>query len=162
METKTGRKQWDKAYSSDNKIEMNIVEEKLYDDNGKPALGLTGSTFFDPKSARQVANEGIIPISISLGVIKESFEGKNKGLTLRQAIAATAGHEIEHTTKENVKITLQFRNIPRLATKEAVDKKPEEIGRKIREESRQNNFTRIQPIQLGIKGKEELIHTPNF
>jgi len=162
METKTGRKQWDKAYTSDNKINFSIVEGKLEDDNGNPALGLTGSTFFDRKSAKQVANEGIIPITISLGVINESFEGKNEGLTLRQAIGATAGHEIEHTTKENVKITLQNRNIPRLATKKAVEKKPEEIGRKIREESRQNNFSRIQPIQLGTKGKEELFLTPKI
>ena len=30
METKTGREQWNKAYNSNRKIEMNVVEKKLY------------------------------------------------------------------------------------------------------------------------------------
>jgi len=145
METKTGREQWAKAYSSDSRINMSIAEKKLYDNDGTPALGITSAITFKPEEARYVAKD-IMTINISLGQINESFDGKNKGLTLRQAIAATAGHEIEHTTKENVTLKIMSLNLPTIVTKPEVEKKPEEIGRKIREEFRESNITPLKTI----------------
>jgi len=154
METPTGRAQWDKAYTSDSKINMTIVEHKLYDDDGKPALGTAGATGFSYLAAKQVESK-IIPIKISIGNINESFDSKNKGLTLRQAIGATAGHEIEHATKENIKLQLLFHNFRGLFTKEEIEKKPEEIGQRIRKESRNSNITPMETIPSQVSNPRE-------
>lgn len=44
MLTSTGAKQWDKAYSSDKRIEMKIVGELSNPKTGEPVLGLTHTT----------------------------------------------------------------------------------------------------------------------
>jgi RHS repeat-associated protein len=153
MLTETGRLQWEKAYSSESKIEMNIVEEKLYSQKspGKLSLGQTNQALgFDLKTARNVKMDNVMQIKISTGSISESFDGKNKGLTLLQAIGATAGHEIEHTTEENRDIGIQNLDFPTLSIddkgRDRIEIKPGEIGRKIREESR-NSLKSLDPIK---------------
>ncbi len=150
--TETGSQQWEKAYTSESKIEMNIVEEKLYSQKspGKLSLGQTDQALgFNAKTVKYVKTESVMKINISTGTINESFDGKNKGLTLRQAIGATAGHEIEHTTEENRDIGIQNLDYPTLSKddkgRDRIEIKPREMGRKIREESR-NSLKRLAPI----------------
>jgi hypothetical protein len=149
METKTGRKQWEKAYTLDRKINMSLVDEKLYDNDGSPALGTTEKSIgFDAETAKYVKTDNIMNIKISLGEINESLDGVNNGLTLRQAIAATAGHEIEHTTEENYNLTVKQHICgDEVVSKSAIEKKPSEVGEKIREESRSSNITPMVPIK---------------
>jgi RHS repeat-associated protein len=150
MQTETGIGQWNKAYDSESKIEMIIVEQKLYSQKtGGLSLGQTNQALgFDLESAEYVKTNNVMKIEISLGSINESFDGKNKGLTLRQAIAATAGHEIEHTTEENRDIGVQDLKFPSLSKDEKgrdrIEIKPNTIGNRIRKESR--NGLRLEPI----------------
>ena len=153
MLTETGSQQWEKAYTSASKIEMNIVDENLYSQKspGKLSLGQTNQALiFDSKTASYVKTDNVMQIKISTGSINESFDGKNKGLTLRQAIGATAGHEIEHTTEENRTIGVQNLVFPSLSIndkgKDRIEIKPNIIGRKIREESR-SSFKMLEPIK---------------
>jgi RHS repeat-associated protein len=134
MLTETGRLQWEKAYSSESKIEMNLVEEKLYSQkrDGLLSLGQTNQALgFDSESAKYVKTDNVMKIDISIGSINESFDEKNQGLTLRQAIGATAGHEIEHTTEENRNIGIQNLIFPMLGKddkrRERIEIKPEKI-----------------------------------
>ncbi len=152
MLTETGRLQWEKAYSSESKIEMNLVEEKLYSQkrDGLLSLGQTNQALgFDSESANYLKTDNVMMIDISIGSINESLDGKNEGLTLRQAIGATAGHEIEHTTEENRDIGIQNLIFPMLSKdekgRERIEIKPEKIGNRIREESR-NSLPRLVPI----------------
>ncbi len=150
METKTGTEQWNKAYSSSSKIEINIVDEKLYSKKGRPALGQTNQALgFDVETARVVKTDNVMKIKISMGNIKESFDGDNKGLTLRQAVAATAGHEIEHTTEENRDIGVQNRNFPGI-NDTRIEKKPEKVEAKIQAESRLLKVHKIEPKTINV------------
>jgi RHS repeat-associated protein len=157
MESKTGVEQWSKAYDSDSKIEMSIVEQKLFSQKtGEQSLGQCNQALgFNINTARTVKTDNVMKIEISLGVINESFDGKNKGLTRRQAIAATAGHEIEHITEENRDIGVQNKNFPGLNDDNEIEIKPNEIGRKIREESRQNKVHRIEPIKAKVQNTRD-------
>jgi RHS repeat-associated protein len=152
METKIGQEQWDKAYQSENRIEMVLVEEKLYSDKtGKPSLGKTNQSIaFDAETVQYVKTDRPMKIKISLGNIKESFDGKNKNLSLRQAIGATAGHEIEHTTEENRELRVKSENNPILYDEEDVETKPNEVGNTIREESRNQIITKMEPSNIKL------------
>ncbi len=143
MLTETGEAQWNKAVSADEKMEMILSDEVMPGSLGKcyqPLVDLGGPLALSDK---------VIKIKIFVGSIKESFDGKNKGLTERQAIGATAGHEIEHTTKENREFGRIYAMFPFLGDKD-VERKPGKIGKKIREESRkQNNSKPIEPKPIG-------------
>ena len=134
VQTKTGRKQWGKAYNSDSKIEMNVVEKKLYAKDGGLALGKTDQSLAENiKTGKHIKTDKTMQIRVSTGTIKESFNGKNKGLTMVQAIAATARHEIEHTTEENRDIGVLNATF---GVDVGIEKKPTKIGKQIRKESR--------------------------
>jgi RHS repeat-associated protein len=152
VETKTGTEQWNTAYNSESKIEMNIVEEKLYSEKspGKLALGQTDQALgFNLENASYLKTDNVMKIDISIGSINESFDGKNKGLTLRQAIGATAGHEIEHTKEENRDIGVQQMKTPFMEYdnkgRARIEINPNKIGAKIRQES-QNSLKKLAPI----------------
>ena len=85
---------------------------------------------FDTEKVEYVKTDAVIKINISLSNIEEALEGKNNGITIREAVAATAGHEIEHSTEENIDITITDLTIPGLLDDNAVEKKPEEVKEK--------------------------------
>ncbi len=143
MQSKTGRAQWNKAYSSDSKINMSIVKEKRYTDKGTPALGnMNASIGLDPKTAFHAKMDKPMTIEIYIGSILESFDSENKGLNLVEAIAATAGHEIEHTTDDNRDIAVFNEDYSDVFSAEErenmVEKEPRRVGGKIRGELREN------------------------
>lgn len=151
MESETGRGQWFKAYNSTSKIEMCLVDKKLFSpETGIPSLGQADQALiFNPETVRNEKTADAMKIELSIPHITESLNGENKGLTLRQAIAAVAGHEIEHTTEENRDLRIGSLNFPGLHTKDELEAKPENIEAKIKEESRsQNSKLRMDPIKF--------------
>jgi RHS repeat-associated protein len=136
MLTNTGQEQWEKAYSSPNRIEMNLVDQRLTGENGEPALGTADQALVRNRlSGVARKGDGVMKINISVPNINDSFEGKNKDLTFVEAVAATAGHEIEHTTEDNRDIGVYNATYP-YAKRNDKEKEPERVGRQIREESR--------------------------
>lgn len=87
-------------------------------------------------------------IEISLTNIEKSMNDVNAGLNIRQAIGATAGHEIEHTTKENTDINIHNIELP--FAKKDIEKEPNRIGQNIRNEGREAN--RINKPMKHIEG----------
>jgi hypothetical protein len=156
MMTETGQKQWEKAYGSDNEIQMNLVDEKLKDqDTGKDILGNASRGFIKNSGGLAVGVKRSRIIKISLPNIKESKA--NEGLSLVQAIGATAGHEIEHTTEKNGRIAIGNKNYGgkmwrKKDSKARIERDPTQIGRKIRRESRINNQNEPNKIERSNSG----------
>lgn len=162
METPTGTEQWEKAYNSDSKINMTIVDEKLYNEDGKKSYGNTfQDLWLDLNESRYYKGDGIMTIKLSLPHLEESVEtgGERWGYTLRQSLAATAGHEIEHTTDENRGLKVQLLNTPYFTTKkekyDMVENKPNQVGDKIREESRGNKIQKILLHRAKLETEKE-------
>ena len=150
-QTKTGLEQWNKAYNSKNRIEMNIVTKRLYSDTGKKSLGQCDQALiFDYKTASTKKSNGIMKINLSLVNIKETLHGENKGLSLIEAIGAVAGHEIEHTTEENRDLSVQKENFYGLITTDMIEKKPEEIEAKIQKESHNQTIHKLKPKTVKV------------
>ena len=137
MLTDEGKKQWKQVYEQESETQMILVDEVLYDPKtGEPVLGLCNQQI--TKNTFKKLNDPML-IRISLGTINNTFEGKNRDLSLSVAIGATAGHEIEHTTEENRDLKVRTLKLQRIFTveerKEMIERKPEEVGRKIRSQS---------------------------
>jgi hypothetical protein len=166
METPTGTEQWEKAYNSDSKINMTIVDEKLYNEDGKKSYGNTfKDLWLDLNESRYYKGDGIMTIKLSLPHLEESVEtgGERWGYTLRQSLAATAGHEIEHTTDENRDISVQITQTPwmfgktKKERKEMVENKPEIVESRILRESKASQIfkaKRIHCIRAEVEAAE--------
>ncbi len=154
MLTSTDAKQWDKAYNSDRKIEMKIVGELNDPKTGQPVFGLTHKSITKDKNFQYKVKDNM-KIEISLTNIENSMNDENLELNIRQAIGATAGHEIEHTTKENTDINIHNIEFP-FAQKD-VEKEPSKIGQDIRNESREANRINkpMKPIEGFVKTNME-------
>ncbi len=155
MQSKTSRAQWNKVYSSDSKINMSIVKEKLPSEKGRTALGKTNPSIgLDPKIAMRAKMEKPMTIEISIGSILEFFDDENKGLNLVEAIVATAGHEIEHTTEDNRDIVFFNECFSDIFSDEerenSVEKEPRRIGTQIREELRDKK-TFLKPKKVTVR-----------
>lgn len=143
MLTETGTKQWEKAYSSPNKIEMKFANRKLYTDKGTLALGQANQSLSYSLDG-YFKDDRTMKIEISIESINESFDSNNKGLTLREAIGATAGHEIEHTTESNRDIGIHNKKFP--FAKQNIEKEPEKVGKAIRQESIEMRIEKMESI----------------
>ena len=140
MSTENGVAQWGKANNSDKKIEMNIIDDELNSPTtGAPDSGQHRMILTKDNNGKDIVKDDIIKIDISLPGIEKSMKenGSNEGLGLRQAIGATTGHEIEHTTKENIAIAIFNFLHPR--NKKDGEDKPNKVGQQIRKESKNNN-----------------------
>ncbi len=144
MQTKTGTEQWNKAYSSDRKMSFEISDE-VGSVDGATANGNT-ERYFNRNIETNERELSTAPqkIIIYKGTIEEKPDSRNKGLSLRESIAATAGHEIEHTTnEENIKESALNRQYGGKVYN--TEKIPNVVGDKIREESRNN---KINPMVI--------------
>ncbi len=147
MLTETGQEQWDKMYNSDVKATMEISNEEAYynEATDKLTIGPNGEGNLALGVAKTKTNQDKTDLSneptniiIFAGSIGKTFNDTNKGLTWLEAIGATAGHEIEHTTHENRKIqrgNLQLRNLLLPIDRRIVEREPTRIGSRIRKES---------------------------
>ena len=151
MKSSTGRKQWNKAIKSENKLRFNISDKTVKKGNkltlGNAAIPLA---FNIGKNTYEFKKDEVIDITIFEGSISESVNGntENNGMDVDDAMSATVGHEIEHATNEE--------NIEQVAENEMefdlfkndVEKVPEEVGTQIRNELK-NPLVEIKskPIQ---------------
>jgi hypothetical protein len=120
MLTETGSKQLSKMVNSDNFIatKMNYSEDIVTRErSGKTTLVLgstrPGRAVFDINDNRaELSNDKSHPINITINmntVLKAMEEGREvSGLSLPEAVGAVAGHEIEHTTEENMQKALDY------------------------------------------------------
>ncbi len=146
MLTEKGREQWNKAYTSDRKILFDVNTEETRQVEGQDVLGITenpirrnstGGVYLDLKE--------ITKIFLYTKTIEKST--LNRGLPLREALSATAGHEIEHATnKEN--ITDALFNARWRAKIRDVESVPNKIGSEIRQESRKGEIHKMTPKGL--------------
>ena len=151
MMSETGKTQWNKAYTSSNKIEMNIVSGNLYNSEGGKALGLTNQAIgFDTSMGKTVKTNKTMKINISTSVISETLDNVNEGLGMVEAIASTAGHEIEHTTEKNRDIHVFKENFPTIMSgseyENKIEKEPRAVGSKIR-----NEMKSTKPVKMESK-----------
>jgi hypothetical protein len=152
MLTETGQKQWDKIYNSERKATMELSNDVAFVEGndkliiggdgskGVMALGVAIKSFArNPENFSMEVSDKPIAIMIFTGSIENSFEGVNKGLTMLEAIGATAGHEIEHTTEANVAISNHNRRMRSLGMPSNmmrnVEREPDKVGSQIRRES---------------------------
>lgn len=141
IKTETGRTQWNKMVSSKNKISLSISDKIAYSNNedGKLALGVTNFTrTFDKNTSKYVkTKDQIFEVTIFTGSIKKTQNGGvNSGLTMEEAISATAGHEAEHATnEENIQNAIYNKDLPGFIQND-IESLPNEIGNKIRNEIR--------------------------
>jgi len=158
--TATGRTQWNKMASSENKISLSISDKTAYSNKaeGKLALGKTRITStFDINTNKYVKKEGqIMEVTIYEGSIKKTQNGGvNTGLTMDEAISATAGHEAEHATnEENIQNAIDNQSLPEFLQND-VESLPNEIGSKIRSEIR-NTPKKIEPKPAQVYKEEEM------
>ncbi|NEW81394.1 MAG: hypothetical protein GZ094_03390 [Mariniphaga sp.] len=149
LRTETGRHQWNAMASSDNKINIAINSKGTAKTYPESTAGETfvPSTRNSETNKSEFKSDAIIKIVIYETVIDKSTKDQgtvNTGLTLDQAIAATAGHESVHATDaQNIKDNVENRDLPD-ASKKDVETKPREIGNTIRKESR-NELKPIEP-----------------
>jgi RHS repeat-associated protein len=149
MMTETGQKQWEKAYGSDNEIQMKLIQGDVKSE-GESVLGKASKIPIKDDFGKVVGFEKSRNIEISLENITNA--SVNEGLSLLQAIGATAGHEIEHTTdkNDNKKIgNINFGDAmgSKKERKDRVEKEPRQIGRAIRRESRIENDNTPRKIE---------------
>ncbi len=137
MKTKTGRSQWNKAVSSSKKINFNINPNRNPENPNSNASHTTPMKRNSKTGDVKFDENRIIKIVIWEGKIVESTKRgeKSKGLEVDEAIGASASHEIEHTTDENIKLQVEYVN-GEGTTLDDVERKPTEIGDKVREEVR--------------------------
>ena len=146
MQTETGREQWNKAVSSDRKMSFEISEGVGYVD-GKLANGEVKREFSKDASTgkRYLSKDEVQEIIVYAGTIENHPDARYSDLTLRQAIGAVAGHEIEHATNEtNIKekaINTQYNEMIH-----NIETVPNEVSKKIAQESRETNINKI-PIR---------------
>ena len=149
QETETGREQWNKAVSSDRKMSFDISEEIGYVD-GELANGDVNRAFSIDASTgkRYLSKDEVQEIIIYKGTLEDYPDAKYNGLSLRQAVGAVAGHEIEHATNEaNIKetaINKQYKG-----KIHDTEKTPREISKKIAQEGRDLNINAI-PIKPAV------------
>jgi len=148
QKTETGRQQFDKLVNSKQTVEINLKDGKAVDKNGKelPAVAGTNNGAIEVTSDTKgnvvdVSNEKST-INVYMGKVDEIVDqqskgeeyglyGKSvKGFSFIEIIAAAVGHEIEHTTKENM-ITL-------VTDETKVEDTPTQISNKIIDETNQN------------------------
>ncbi|MBW6480546.1 MAG: RHS repeat-associated core domain-containing protein [Bacteroidales bacterium] len=147
MLTETGQKQWDKIYNSEVKATMAIsTEEAYYNErtdkisigpNGEGTLCLGVAQTPTKNNQTEISSEPT-NIIVFAGSIGKSFNDTNRGLTWLEAIGATAGHEIEHTTDDNRRIqrdNLQMKRLLLPHDRRSVEREPTRIGSQIRKES---------------------------
>lgn len=144
QETETGREQWNKAVSSDRKMSFELKNE-VRDGKGNVVNGFCRRNFTKKEGKAFLAKESVQNIEIN--VVSIPTDARNKGLTLREAIAATTGHEIEHATNEEnindseINATVGEKILP-------VESVPNEVGNKIREESSEQKIFQMDPKGL--------------
>ena len=156
MLTETGQKQWNMAYNdTGSKIQMKFVNATVRNDEGERRLGITHA--FD-----NIENPNMT-IEIFEGSIREAItdaSSVNYGFTYMQIVGAAAGHEIEHTTKENRKMQIENKqSIKSFGYKiHNEERKPKEIERTIRNESRlsMKNAEKLQAAFNKLFLKERL------
>jgi RHS repeat-associated protein len=115
MLTNTGQKQWNKIYNSKRKATMEISSDHAIvnkkeevipggnESEGRLAFGVAVKHPIQKlgSSSPEVSDDPI-EIVIFDGSIGKGMDRVFKGLSRLEAIGATAGHEIEHTTDENI------------------------------------------------------------
>jgi hypothetical protein len=150
MLTETGQKQWDKIYNSDRQATMEISTEEAYkSDSGKLIIGgqegdgelALGVALKHMEKNSETHSIEVSDDPINIIIFTGSIEKSNfaKGLTMLEAIGAVAGHEIEHTTEQNVSITNHNRRMKSLLMPSSmmrdVERIPTRVGNQIRRES---------------------------
>lgn len=162
IKTETGRTQWNKMVNSQNKINLSI-KDTYTDKKGntrESVLGATGITHIKDRETlkEKFVSDAIIPIIIYEESISKSLSvngGVNEGLTLEQAIGATAGHEAEHAASmQNINDVVENNDLPQFMQHDT-EKIPNAIGNQIREESR-NVLIPMESKEVLVKQKEEL------
>lgn len=120
--TKTGAKQFEKLVSNPAEIKVII--------NDTDTPGKYGH--MNPKGfATKNLKTGIVKINSGAEIViykqnaKKRAEKSEGRLTTTEAMAVNAGHEIEHTTDENITLSVQG------ASKEEVEKKPNEVSQQL-------------------------------
>jgi len=139
--TETGKKQFDKLVNSPQDTEIKL-------DNGKGPKGQAGNTDNGNPGLEMDITTGKIDgavtekstITVYMGTVGELADAdKNgnigwlngtsvEGLSFDQILGAVVGHEIDHTTSENM--VLQAQN----KTEDEIEKKPTEVSNKIIQE----------------------------
>ncbi len=149
MNTPTGIQQLNKMVNSKYYMTTTINKSPIIIRNseGKLQLGHRKGAprYFNIDNHRyEIYNDKNYPLEIVINeaTIIESIKTKgsnNEGLKLDEAIAATTGHEIEHNTEENVQMTIDYTDGgfagSKNVTEDDIEKKPREVGSKIRKES---------------------------
>ncbi len=148
QKTETGRQQFDKLVNSKQTIEINLKDGKAVDKNGKelPAVAGTNNGAIEVTSDTEgkvvdVSNEKST-INVYMGKVDEIVDqqskgeeyglyGKSvKGFSFIEIIATAVGHEIEHTTKENMIILV--------TDEKKLEDVPTQISNKIIDQTNQN------------------------
>ena len=154
IKTETGREQWNKMVNSPNKINLNINSTGASTTNYGNSLPVLGETSVpsarNPETGKQeFKSNSIVKVVIYEKAIAQSTVtngNANTGLTVDQAMAATAGHESVHASDpQNIHDNVENRDLPD-GSKHDVEVEPKAVGAQIREESR-NELKPIEPKQ---------------
>lgn len=145
--TKTGKEQFDKLVNSEQVIEIVIKNEKGPKgqaggtNNGEVAYATDMETgkIEDVEVTKSTINIYMGTVGDLADAEKNGAQGKLNGtpvdgLNFTQILGAVVGHEIEHTTKDNVIIQMTPNS-----TEAQYEKKPTEVSNKIINESRELN-----------------------
>ena len=145
--TSIGRQQWNKMVNSDNKISLNIVNKNTLEDRD----ATLGQTFVPRSKDKETGNnkfraDVVIKVEIYEKTITDNTMTKgqvNEGLTVLQALGATAAHEAEHATnQQNINDTIDNTNMTEGQDRHDVEALPTSIGNQAREESRMKPIKR--------------------
>jgi hypothetical protein len=145
LKTTKGAEQFDKLVNSSQKIQIKFdTKTTLLDEEGKPVAGLTvpvSDISFDSKAKTKDANVTSAEITLfetGLNFVMEGAKTKSppdysitKDMSWTEVIAVILGHEIEHTTKENVNIKINM-------GKKAAEEKAREVSDIISDQILQN------------------------
>ncbi|MFA9212442.1 MAG: RHS repeat domain-containing protein [Candidatus Methylacidiphilales bacterium] len=144
--TKTGTEQIEKARDSKYKEAfelnngLNTDDHRVEDGRTKGTnMGWTSYIYIKgPDGKFKIDEKATITHIVYVGTIKKQMntEGSTQSnYTLNQNIAATAGHEIEHATEKNLKMSMDKKNDPDgKLFHGSVEKDPNKIGNQIRNE----------------------------
>jgi RHS repeat-associated protein len=119
--TKTGAEQFNRLINSPTKTQINFVDGKHPTDERAAASTKNGDFdyYTDDKTKEVVAAEPAkeATISIYMGKVDEVLKGdgeyglygkSTEGLSFMEVLAAIVGHEVEHTTKENLLLLVKY------------------------------------------------------